>query len=122
MATFENGTIIFVGEVQTRMTSKGEWRSLQVVVEHPAGEGRLKKVALTANNDKIADVQKFKEGDKVRVGYDVRAREWQGRWFNDVELFYIGFPAPEQAQQTSAAPAAPVAPVTPEEVQADLPF
>lgn len=78
---FENGT-----------TQNGNSWSRQVVVLDVAGFGNsFSKIALTAQNQRVDELQKYQIGDKVEVGYTVTAREWNGKWFNNVDLVNIKF-------------------------------
>ena len=51
--------------------------------------------------DRISDVQEFKVGDKVEIGWSIYAREYKGRWYNNVDLVNIK----SQDQQTEQRPA-----------------
>ena len=51
------------------------------------------------------NIPAFGIGDTVRVSFNVRAREYGGRWYNDLRVWRI-----TAAGDAQAAPAAPAAP------------
>jgi hypothetical protein len=57
--------------------------------------------------DKISQMN-IQVGDTLTVFFDINAREYNGRWYNDVRAWRI-----EPAGSTSAAPQAPVTPAAP---------
>ena len=120
------GTIYTLGEVtggQTR--TGGTWQKREVVVE--VKEDRFTNlVALTAFGDKVEDLEKFQEGDEVSVKFSISAREYNGRYYTDVNIVSIrrshqegwserlskNGPQPPRRQEAQAP--APVRPTTQE--------
>ena len=109
---YVKGIISQFGQVEGGTTQNGNSWSRQVVVLDVAGFGNsFSKIALTAQNQRVEELQDYQIGDRVEVGYSVTAREWNDKWYNNVDLINIKFldevapaaPAPQ------AAPAAPVA-------------
>ena len=75
-----------------------------------AGFGNsFSKIALTAQNQRVEELQDYQIGDRVEVGYSVTAREWDGKWFNNVDLISIKFL--DEVAPTAPAPVAQPAPV-----------
>lgn len=88
-------------------------------------------------DDKIKEFD-IKEGEEVTVSFDINAREFNGRWYNDIRAWRVtrGNAAPAQAQPSYAAPqpaapqqpaqqtyAAPQQPAAPQQENPDdLPF
>ena len=80
------------------------------------------------------NIQRFniQQGQELTVSFDINAREYNGRWFNDIRVWNVvpaAVPAP-MAGATAAATAAPAAAATPaapafesaEDNSSDLPF
>ena len=89
---YVKGIISQFGQVESGTTQNGNSWSRQVVVLDVAGFGNsFSKIALTAQNQRVEELQKYKIGDRVEVGYSVTAREWNGKWFNNVDLINIQF-------------------------------
>lgn len=83
------GTIYALGEVTVGQTRNGgTWQKREVVVETQDGN-YTDLVALTAFGDKVEDVEKFKEGDEVSVKFTISAREYNGRYYTDVNIISI---------------------------------
>lgn len=116
MITYEKGTITLKGEVTSGVSQKGNtWAKMTLVVSVPTSQNSFKYIALNVTTDRIEDVQKFNAGEKVEVGYVVSAREWNGKWYNNVDLVSIKADAGWQ-------PAPAPAPAPAEEEENDLPF
>lgn len=113
--SYVKGIISQFGQVESGITQNGNSWSRQVVVLDVAGFGNsFSKIALTAQNQRVEELQDYQIGDRVEVGYSVTAREWNGKWFNNVDLINIKF----LDEVAPAAPAPQVAPVAPAPRQA----
>ncbi|HBH09281.1 MAG TPA: hypothetical protein DDX40_07775 [Rikenellaceae bacterium] len=87
---------------QNGQGAKGSWTKQDFVLEYQDGNYPA-DVCLTAfGNDKVADLDKYQIGDSVKVAFNLRAREYNGRWYNDVRVWRIT-PAGQgsQAQQSA---------------------
>ena len=84
---------------QNGQSAKGGWTKQDFVLEYQDGNYPA-EVCLTAfGNDKVADLDKYQVGDTVKVAFNLRAREYNGRWYNDVRVWRItpaGQAAPAQ--------------------------
>ena len=115
------GIISHMGEIQQGTSQNGfDWARQIIVLDVASFNGTFSKIALTAQNQRVDELADFQIGDRVEVAYSVTAREWDGKWFNNVDLVSINFleeaaPAPVPAPQTArpaqrqVAPAAPAA-------------
>ena len=115
----ERGTIAIMGEVQTGTSQSGNtWSRQQIIVDFEGYNGTYRKVALQASGQLVGDLQTIIVGDKVEVSYQVTAREWNGKWYNNVDLYKVER-LEEQPQQktTPLVPSGSTAPV-----EGDLPF
>ena len=107
---YVKGIISQFGQVESGTTQNGNSWSRQVVILDVAGFGNsFSKIALTAQNQRVEELQDYQIGDRVEVGYSVTAREWNGKWFNNVDLINIKF----LDEVAPAAPAPQVAPAAP---------
>lgn len=110
----EKGTIAVLGEVQSGVSQSGNtWHRQTIVVDVAGYNGSYRKVALQASGNVVRDLETAMVGDKVEVSYQVTAREYQGRWYNNVDLFKVeiemtDMPAASQMGYTS--PAIPLPP------------
>ena len=107
---YVKGIISQFGQVESGTTQNGNSWSRQVIVLDVAGFGNTySKIALTAQNQRVEELQNYQIGDRVEVGYLVTAREYQGKWFNNVDLVNIKFL--DEVAQDAPAPVAQPAPV-----------
>ena len=112
------GIISHMGEIQQGTSQNGyDWARQIIVLDVASFNGTFSKIALTAQNQRVEELQNYQIGDRVEVGYLVTAREWNGKWFNKVDLINISL-LDEVAQAAPAAPAPQVAPVAPAPRQA----
>lgn len=122
MATIkEKGTIAFMGEVQSGQSQSGNmWYRQDIVVDVAGFNGSFRKIALKATGNLVGDLQHAKVGDKVEVTYQVTAREWQGKWYNNVDLYKVEFEEPAAAP-APAYPQQMQQPVYPQQMQQQMP-
>ena len=93
---------------QSGTSARGTWSKQDFVLEYPDGNFTAQACFTAFGDDKVAELGKFAEGDTVRVSFNLRAREYNGRWYNDLRAWKIS-PAQPQVQaapaQAYAAPA-----------------
>ena len=92
-------------------------KSVRQRMEQTGYNGSYRKVALQASGNLVGDLQSIIVGDKVEVSYQVTAREWQGKWYNNVDLYRV---QRIEAQQPKSTPLVPSGSTEP--VEGDLPF
>lgn len=86
------GIISHMGEIQQGTSQNGyDWARQIIVLDVASFNGTFSKIALTAQNQRVDDLQNYQIGDRVEIGYSVTAREYQGKWFNNVDLVNIQF-------------------------------
>ncbi|MFT4968809.1 MAG: single-strand DNA-binding protein [Chitinophagales bacterium] len=90
------------------------FKAREFVIETAGEYPQFVKFQLT--QDRCAIVDSFKEGDALKVHFDLRGREWQEKYFTNLNAWKIegdsgmsqAPPAQEQNFNQEAAPAAPV--------------
>lgn len=106
---YVKGIISHKGEIESGTTQNGNSWSRQVIVLDIASFGNTySKIALTVQNQRVNEMQEYAVGDRVEVGYAVTAREWNGKWFNNVDL--INIKMLDESAQAAPAPVAQPAP------------
>lgn len=91
----------------TSKTSGNPWKIQEFVLE-TVGEQYPKKMMFSIfGEDKIQQAA-INVGDVVTVSFDINAREFNGRWYNDIRAWRVSH---DTAQ--TAAPAAAAAPAAP---------
>ena len=129
MALEIEGTLSQKLPVQSGNSARGPWAKQEFILEYPDGNFTAKACFTAWGQEKVQDLGKYQVGDKVKVSFNLKSREYNGRWYNDLQIWKIApagaqpaapaQPAP-QAQPVPQAPAYPQAPApTLEDMPAD---
>ena len=112
MALELEGTLRQKLGAQSGTSARGTWSKQEFIVEFPDGNFTSQACFTAWGQDKVAELDKYQVGDRVKVSFNLKSREFNGRWYNDLQIWRIA-PAGE-AQPAAAAPAyAPAAPQAP---------
>ncbi|MBQ9892402.1 MAG: DUF3127 domain-containing protein [Bacteroidales bacterium] len=110
--------------VQSGQGARGTWARQDFVLEYMDGNFPSAICFTAWGQEKVNDLAKFQVGDSVKVSFNIRGREYNGRWYNDLRVWRMspaGAPAPAQAAPAPyQAPAAP-APMAPAPSIEDMP-
>ena len=102
-----------MSEIQSGTSQSGNgWARQTIVVDIAGYNGSYRKLALKAGTQQVQDLQEMQVGDLVEFSYQVTATEWQGKWYNNVDLYKIDFV--EEAEPQVAALAYPQNPQNPQ--------
>ena len=121
---YTKGTISHMSEVTSGTSKNGyDWARQTILIDIPGYKGSTTKLSLQASNEMVDELNNYNVGDKVEVGWSIYAREWNGKWYNNVDLVNIK-PQDQQTEQRPApAPQTRNIPASELEPQADdLPF
>ena len=102
MALEIEGTLAQKLPVQSGSSARGPWAKQEFILEYPDGNFTAKACFTAWGQEKVQDLDKYQVGDKVKVSFNLKSREYNGRWYNDLQIWKI---APAGAQP--AAPAQP---------------
>ena len=94
------GTLAQKLPVQSGNSARGPWAKQEFILEYPDGNFTAKACFTAWGQDKVQDLGKSPVGAKVKVSFNLKSREYNGRWYNDLQIWKIA-PA-------GAPPAAPV--------------
>ena len=129
MALEIEGTLQQKLPVASVTSARGPWAKQEFILEYPDGNCTAKACFTAWGQEKVQDLDKYQVGDKVKVSFNLKSREYNGRWYNDLQIWKIApagaqpaapaQPAP-QARPAAQAPAYPQAPApTLEDMPAD---
>jgi hypothetical protein len=106
MALEIEGTLSQKLPVQSGSSARGPWTKQEFILEFPDGNFTAKACFLAWGQEKVQDLGKYQVGDKVKVSFNLKSREYNGRWYNDLQIWKI---APAGAQPAAPAQPAPQA-------------
>ena len=105
MALELEGTLRQKLGVQSGMSSRGSWTKQEFVLEYPDGNFTSQVCMLAFGQDKVQELDKYQVGDRIKVSFNLKSREYNGRWYTDIQVWRIA-PAGVTAPAAPAAPAA----------------
>lgn len=105
MALYQSrGRISDMSEVQSGTSKSGyEWQRMTLILDIPGYQGAVTKQAFQVTGDDVKEVLLLSIGDLVEVSFTIYARNWNGKWYNNVDLVKIN--SLEQKQEEKPAPA-----------------
>ena len=74
---------------QSGQGAKGPWVKQEFILDFQDGNYTSQVCFTCMGNDKVAELDRFNPGDEVKVSFNVRGREFNGRWYNDVRVWRI---------------------------------
>ena len=97
------GTVHQIDEVETINARNGQtYRKQSIVLEETDDRGYENAVALRAFGDTVAETEGLREGETVDVTFAINAREYNGRWYNDLNIIHVRRTAPVQEERRAA--------------------
>ena len=97
MALEIEGTLSQKLPVQSGSSARGPWTKQEFILEFPDGNFTAKACFLAWGQEKVQDLGKYQVGDKVKVSFNLKSREYNGRWYNDLQRSFAQAPAYQQA-------------------------
>lgn len=116
MSFQKTGKITHISEVQTGTSERGEWKKITFVIETDEQYNNLYAFTLFGKDKVDNFVETNKKDDVVEVGFNIQCREWEGRYFTDLQAWKISSPQ-TQSQDGGSEELADVIPQ-----DDDLPF
>ena len=114
MALELEGRIVRKLNVQSGTSARGAWSKQEFILEYQEGNFPSQVCLNVWGEDKVSELGKYQVGDKVRVSFNLSAREYNGRWYNDIRAWRIEpaatapmAPAPAPAVEDPGFPAEP---------------
>lgn len=112
---------------QSGNSARGGWIRQDFVIEYPDGNYTSEACLSAWGQDKVDDLARFQVGDAVKVSFAVKAREYSGRWYNDLRIWKItpagaAQPAPRPANLPPTPPAPSINDMPAEDFGGDMPF
>ena len=137
MAFELEGRILTKLGAQSGTSARGAWARQDFVLEYQDGNYPAQACITAWGEEAVRELDRHGVGETVRVSFNVKAREYNGRWFNDLRLWRFLAPAgaapdaaaarpaaaaPGHAAPAAAAPAPGIEDMPAEPSEDDLPF
>lgn len=74
---------------QSGQSARGPWSKQDFVVEYQDGQYTEKALLQAWGADRVKDLENCQVGDKIRASLKIQAREYNGRWYNDIRVWRI---------------------------------
>lgn len=122
------GTVHHIEEVET-ITGRngGTYRKQNIVLKETDDRGRGNYIAIKAFGDAVEETEDLREGENVSATFFVSGREYNGKWYNDLNIVHVRrtapvAPAEDRKAQAKAKVEAILNGTAPESPDGDLPF
>ncbi len=84
------GKVFQVLAEQSGTSASGNaWKKQEFVIETGLDSQYPKKVCFTLFGDRVSALQGISNGDEVKVSFDVESREYNGRWFHNINAWRV---------------------------------
>ncbi len=112
MALELEGTLRQKLGVQSGTSARGPWAKQEFILEFPDGNFTAQACFTAWGQEKVQELDKYQVGDRIKVSFNLKSREYNGRWYNDLQIWRIA-PAGGEAAPAAAPAAAPSVPEAP---------
>jgi hypothetical protein len=104
MALELEGTIRQKLGAQSGTSARGAWAKQEFILEYPDGNYTSQACFTAWGQEKVQELDKYQVGDRVKVSFNLKSREYNGRWYNDLQIWRIAPAGADAPQQPAAAP------------------
>lgn len=92
-------------QAQSGNGARGTWIRQDFVLEYQDGNFPAEACFSAWGQDRVDELARFQQGDQVKVSFNVKAREYSGRWYNDLRVWRITAAGAQQPQAPARAAA-----------------
>ena len=84
------GQVVAILPLEQGITKAGkDWQKLTIIIEFSEGNYQ-KKLALSATKEElIKTLKNLKQGDSITASINLESREFNGKWFNSVNVWKV---------------------------------
>ena len=100
------GRIVRKLNVQTGTSARGSWSKQEFIFEYQEGNYPSQVCMNVWGDDKVKELGRYRDGDKVKISFNLSSREYNGRWYTDVRAWKIE-PAGQAAPAYQDVPPVP---------------
>ena len=82
------GSLIKKLHIQSGTSARGEWQKQEFIVE--THENFPRKICFNVwGSDKVAELATYREGETIKISFNVESREFNERWYTDLRAWKI---------------------------------
>jgi hypothetical protein len=118
MALEITGKIFSILPEQSGQGQNGAWIKQTFIIE--TADQFPKKVCMQAWNDKGELVSRLKQGDEVKVSFNLESREFNGKWYTDARVWKMELM--NQGSPSNSVSSSSISSEAPLPLNDDLPF
>ncbi len=104
MALELEGRIVRRLGIQRGKSARGNWAKQEFILEFQDGNYPAQACLSVWGEDKVKDLERFRDDEPVRVSFHVNSREYNGRWYTDLRAWRIES-VPQNAGPDNGGPA-----------------
>ncbi|MDA9773922.1 DUF3127 domain-containing protein [Saprospiraceae bacterium] len=97
-----SGKVVKIFDIESKTES---FQAREFVIE-TANDRYPQMIKFQLTQDRCSVVDNYKEGEEIKVFFDLRGREWNGKYFTNLNAWKVEAAAPMQNAPVSAPPAA----------------
>ena len=118
------GKVLQILPEQKGTSPRGDWKKQDFVIEATDDSQYPKKICFTLFNDKNATFDKVKTNSEVEVSFSIESREYNGKWYSNVNAFRVDLVSPGSTGDHTPPPytAADIPQMGDSDDKDDLPF
>ncbi|MBP5539280.1 MAG: DUF3127 domain-containing protein [Bacteroidales bacterium] len=102
-------------------SSRGPWAKQDFIVEYQDGQYTEKACLQVFGTDRVKELENYQTGDKVKVSLKIQAREYNGKWYNDIRVWKIARAGEGNTSDGYMSSRAPYSPEVPNYSAEDMP-
>ena len=101
------GKVVRLGTLTEGQSARGPWRKQELIIDTEEQYPRTVCLMCWSNQNKnlVDEIQRFAPGQTIKAQIDIQSREYNGKWYTDVNVWRF---EPIGATATPAAAAQPV--------------
>ncbi len=117
------GKVKNILDMRSGQGQNGTWQSLDAVIELD-GDGKYPElIVITFSGEKAVSAEKeLREGLAITVDVNFKARNWQDKWFNSIQVWKYQIDQPISASAPVPQPQINAGPSQAQDDSNDLPF
>ena len=95
------GVIKWVSEIKSGTSARGEWKSMDIMVEETNPQNAQYPQKFIGTIMKAEIIEKLKKGSVATISFNLKARESNNKWYGTNDVWKIWYDNNDQAPQSA---------------------